>query len=109
MIIEPLTPLQESISLTGRRYFKTNSFIYEQLCIYIDNIREFPDPNGYTLRSLPLVEDTIKAEDNDILISVEIWRMTSVDDAILLPHIEENRVIELTIHEYNQLLPIITL
>lgn len=77
METKPLTPLQESVARTGRRYFRAAPEVYTLLCSEIDTRRGFPagvETEAKTLMSFPSAEDAPKAENGDVLVSVETWR-----------------------------------
>lgn len=103
---EELTPIQQSITETGRRFFRLNEDTYVILCAEIDERRGFPSPTGDTIRSLALPEEATRVhEGDDILVSVETWRILPEDEEMLAPALEIGQVIELTYSEYNDLLP----
>ncbi len=105
---KPLTPLESSAANTGRRHFACSEPVYNALCQQIDAAREFPAGVGTaapTVRSLPLPAGLPTDAQGRVLISVELWRMTPGDDALLGPAIAAGYVIELTAAEYAAALP----
>lgn len=108
MIPEPLTPLQESAARTGRRYFRAPVSVYAALCEQIDARRGFPAGVGteaVTKRAFPRPSRATKAEDGDILISVETWRFTTEDGEMVAQAIEGGLLAELTDEEYSEVSP----
>lgn len=101
---EPLTPLQQSAATTGRRFFRLSEEVYAVLCSEIDQRRGFPAGEGTrapTIRGLPLPEKCKRAENGDVLISVETWRIESADEEMLDSAKEVNLVTELTWEEFS--------
>lgn len=105
---EPLTPLQQSAASTGRRYFACSPAVYSALCQQIDAAREYPQGAGtpaVTVRGLPTADSLPFDVSGRVLISVECWRITPGDDAMLAPAIAAQQVAELTSVEYALLIP----
>lgn len=100
----PLT-LEESIAATGRRYFRIAEAAYNTLCAEIDARRGFPSPSGDTLRSFPLPADSTRAENGDILLSLETWRIHESDEALFQSAITSEAATELTHEAFAELLP----
>lgn len=105
----PLTPLQQSAADTGRRYFAAPPAVYAALSTAIDDARGYPQGDGtaaVTERGLPLPESLPAAPDGRLLISVETWRVTEGDEAMIAPAIQAGHLTELTAADFAKLMPV---
>jgi hypothetical protein len=101
----PPQTLEESIATTGRRYFRIAEAAYAALCEDFDTRRGYPTPSGDTLRFFPLPVDSTRAENDDILISVETWRIDEADETAIQAAITSDDATELTHEAFAELLP----
>ena len=105
-----LTPLEQSIADTGRRFFKVESNTYDQMAAGVDQIRGYPhgQPSKVvTLRGLPARLNLPITNDGSgsVLVSLETWRFSAADDALMAPAIAALLITELTKLEYEALKP----
>lgn len=103
-----LTPLQQSAADTGRRYFAAPPAVYAALSAAIDDARGYPqgaDSKAVTERGLPLPDQLPAAADGRLLISVETWRVTAGDEAMIAPAIKAGHLAELTAGDFAKLMP----
>jgi len=75
------------------RFFLIEPQLYDALHKQIDEMRGYP--KGDTIRALPLREWLRTDEDGWVFLSVDKWRITEDDLALIAPHVESGAIIEI--------------
>lgn len=75
------------------RFFLIEPQLYDALHKQIDDMRGYP--KGDTQRALPLREWLRTDENGLVFLSVDKWRITKDDLALIAPHVESGAIIEI--------------